>query len=48
MTETKAFKSLQLKQILLYSENSSEIFLTSLENKNDNIKSIIKDSEKDV
>lgn len=48
MAEAEAFELLQPEQIPLYSEDSSGIFSTSSEDEDDNIESIIEDSEEDV
>ena len=48
MAEAEAFESLQPEQILPYSEDSSGVSSTSSEDEDDNIKSIIEDSEGDV
>lgn len=48
MAEVEAFKSLQPEQILPWSEDNSGISSTSSDNEDDNIESIIEDSEEDV
>ena len=48
MVEAEAFKSLQPEQISLYSEDSLGVSSTSSEDEDDNIESIIEDSEEDV
>lgn len=48
MAKAKTFESFQSEQIPLYKKNNSGVMSTSSKNENDNIKSIIENSEEDV
>lgn len=48
MAKVEVFETLQPEIIPLYSEDSSEVFSTSLEDEDDNVENITENSKKDV